>query len=278
MNVIILGSSGLIGFTLYKYLSNQKNLNVIGTYNSNKPPFINIKKFDFQKDDISFLNQFDLVINCIGITKHNKNSSNFKYVYDLNIKLPLILNDLVRSNALDVIHISTDCVFSGIKGNYKENSNDYSDDTYGVSKRASESLMRNSFIIRTSTIGHEFFLKNGLLEWFLSTNKKCSGFKNAYFNGLTTLELGKIIYKYFIAKSFFPKTLINIGSRKISKYDLLCKLKKIYNKQVEIEKDYNLEIDRSLNIDKFIKLTDYQPKTWYKMLLENKYYISNVQK
>lgn len=276
MNIVILGSSGLIGSTLYKYLSTKKKLNILGTYNSYKPPFKNIKKYDFQKDDSSFLKQFDLVINCIGITKHNDKSYNIKYVYDLNIKLPLILNDLASSKSTNVIHISTDCVFLGSKGNYKENSNDYARDTYGESKRVAESVMQNSFVIRTSTIGHEFFFKYGLLEWFLATEKKCSGFKNAYFNGLTTLELGKIIYKYFIAKSFFPKTLINIGSRKISKYDLLCEIKKIYNHKVEIEEDLKFKIDRTLNIDKFTKLTDYQPKTWYKMLLENKYYISNV--
>ena len=278
MNVIILGSSGLIGSTLYKYLSTKKNLIVTGTYNSNKPPFKIVKKYDFQKDNTSFLKQFDLVINCIGITKHNTNSSNIKLIYDLNIRLPLMLNDLAKDKALNVIQISTDCVFLGSKGNYKENSNDYSRDIYGESKRVAESVMQNSFVIRTSTIGHEFFFKNGLLEWFLSIDKKCSGFKNAYFNGLTTLELGKIIYKYFIAKSFFPKTLINIGSRKISKYDLLFKIKKIYNHKVEIEQEHSFKIDRSLNTDKFTKLTDYHPKTWYKMLLENKYYISNVQK
>jgi dTDP-4-dehydrorhamnose reductase len=139
-----------------------------------------------------------------------------------------------------------------------------------------ESIMKNSLIIRTSTIGHEFFFKNGLLEWFLSTNKQCKGYKNAYFNGLTTLELSKIIYKYFISKSFFPNTLLNIGSKKISKYDLLCEIKKIYKHKTEINEDYKFKIDRSLNTDKFIKLTDYKAKTWYKMLLENKNYISNV--
>jgi dTDP-4-dehydrorhamnose reductase len=266
----------LIGSTLFKYLSTKKNLNVTGTYNSNKPPFKNLKKYDFQKDDITFIKNFDLVINCIGITKHNDNSSNLKLVYDLNIKLPLLLNDLASSKEVYVIHISTDCIFSGSKGNYRENSKDFSRDIYGESKRIAESLMRNSLVIRCSTIGHEFFFQNGLLEWFLSTEKKCKGFKNAYFNGLTTLELGKIIFKYFISKSFFPKTLLNIGSEKISKYDLLCEVKKIYNLKVEIEQDYKFKIDRSLNIAKFTKLTAYKPKTWYKMLLENKYYISNV--
>ena len=136
--------------------------------------------------------------------------------------------------------------------------------------------MKNSLIIRTSTVGHEFFYKNGLLEWFLSNNEKCTGYSNAFFNGLTSLELAKIIYKYFIKISFFPKILINIGSHKISKYDLLIKLNKLYNLNIDIEKDLDFKIDRTLDISKFLNLTDYKPKTWYRMLLENKNYLKNV--
>jgi len=274
--ILILGSSGLIGSTLYKYLSSINKISVHGTYNSNKPPFQNQIKFDFNNDNIDFLEDYDLIINCIGITKHNPKSFNLEVVYNLNIKLPLILNDLVKLKKVNVIQISSDCVFSGSTGNYKENSCDYSFDTYGQTKRISEAIMKNSLIIRTSTIGHEFFFKNGLLEWFLSNKKKCVGFKNAYFNGLTTLELAKVIYKYFISKSYYPKLLINIGSSRISKYDLLCKLNKVYNLDIKIEKNYDFQIDRTLNISKFLNLTDYKPKTWYKMLKDNKRYIKNV--
>jgi len=276
--ILVLGASGLIGSTIYKYLSSKKNLLVFGTYNQNKPPFKNIIKYDFYDSDTNFINDYDLLINCIGITKHHNQFSNIDLAYNLNIKLPLILNDLVKSKKIKVIHISTDCIFSGSKGNYKENDIDYSTDIYGQTKRIAESLMKDSLVIRTSTIGHEFFFKKGLLEWFLSINSQCKGFDRAYFNGLTTLELAKVIYKYFIQKSFFPKMLVNIGSNKISKYELLNKLKIIYDLSVKIERDTSFYIDRSLNISKFIKITNYKPKTWYKMLIENKNYIYNVQK
>tara|TARA_B100000925_G_scaffold288649_1_gene270058 strand:+ start:6022 stop:6861 length:840 start_codon:yes stop_codon:yes gene_type:complete len=276
--ILVLGASGLIGSTIYKYLSSKKNLLVFGTYNQNKPPLKNIIKYDFFDTDTNFINDYDLLINCIGVTKHHNLFSNIDFAYNLNIKLPLILNDLVKSKKIKVIHISTDCIFSGSKGNYKENDIDYSTDIYGQTKRIAESLMKDSLVIRTSTIGHEFFFKKGLLEWFLSINSQCKGFDRAYFNGLTSLELAKIIYKYFIKKSFFPKMLLNIGSNKISKYELLNKLKIIYDLSVKIERDTSFYIDRSLNISKFIKITNYKPKTWYKMLIENKNYIYNVQK
>jgi dTDP-4-dehydrorhamnose reductase len=276
LKIIILGSSGLIGSTLYKYLSQKKNIHVTGTYCSNKPSFKNLLKYNFFEHDLSFLKNYDLIINCIGITKHNFNISNTSLVYNINIKLPLQLDDSVKTRRFKVIHISSDCIFSGSKGNYKENDTDYASDIYGQTKRISEIIMKNSLIIRTSTIGHEFFYKNGLLEWFLSNKKECKGFNNAYFNGLTTLELSKIIYKYFIQKSFYPKSIINIGSNEISKYDLLCKIAQIYNLKIDIKRDFDFKINRTLNINKFIKLTDYKPKTWYKMLQDNKYYIKNV--
>ena len=272
-SVLVLGASGLIGSTIYKYLVSQKTLEVFGTYNSNKPPFKNIIKFNFLKDDKSFLKEYSIIINCIGITKHNIKASNLSLMYNLNIKLPLILDELSKKKITNVIHISTDCVFSGKIGNYKENSNDYSLSYYGETKRIAEMILKNCLVIRTSTVGHEFFFKNGLLEWFLSQKKKCIGFNNAYFNGLTTLELSKIIYKYFIYKSFFPNKIINVGSKKISKYELLSKMKDLYHRNIEIEKDNQFKIDRTLDISKFINLTDYKPKTWYKMLLENKNYL-----
>ena len=274
--IIILGASGMIGSTIFKYLSIKKNIKVFGTYHSNKLPFKNIIKFDYLNDKLDFLKNYDLVINCIGITKHNKNISNIEITYSLNINLPLALNDLAKNKYLNVIHISTDCIFSGLKGNYKENDQDFSVDIYGQTKRIGELVMKNSLVIRTSTIGHEFYQKNGLLEWFLSRKNTCSGYCNAFFNGLTTLELAKIIYKFFIMKRYFPKTLLNITSNKISKYELLNEIKNIYGLKIKIKKDLNFKIDRSLNNSKFINLTDYKPKTWYKMLKENKNYLKNV--
>lgn len=274
--ILVLGSSGLIGSTIYKYLSSKKNISVFGTYNQNKPPFKDLIKFDFFNNNLSFLDKYDLLINCIGLTKHHSNISKIDSVYNLNIKLPLMLNDLVKSKKIKVIQISTDCIFSGAKGNYKEDDIDYASDIYGQTKRIAETIMSDSLIIRTSTIGHEFFFKKGLLEWFISTSGKCRGFDRAYFNGLTTLELAKVIYKYFIQKSYFPKMVINIGSNKISKYELLHKFNTVYDHNINIEKDSTFKIDRSLNISKFIKLTDYKPKTWYKMLKENKNYIQSV--
>ena len=98
--ILILGSSGLIGCTLYKYLSSIKKISVEGTYNSNKLPFKYQKKFNFIKDDMNFFQNYDLIINCIGITKHNPSYSDINLVFNLNVRLPLMLNDLAKEKKI----------------------------------------------------------------------------------------------------------------------------------------------------------------------------------
>lgn len=269
MKILVLGSSGLIGSTIYMYLSKKKLL-TYGTYNNNKPNFKNIIKFNYLQDSIDFFFNFDLIINCIGLTKHMQNINNLNETYFLNIQLPLKLSQFSQIHKKKIIHISSDCVFNGIKGNFKEYDKDLADDIYGQSKYISELILKKSLIIRTSTIGHEIISKNGLLEWFLTQDNIIEGYKNAFFNGLTTLELSKIIYKYFICKNYFPKILINISSSKISKYDLLNHISLIYKKKIKIEENYQYKIDRTLNNSKFLKLTDYKIKSWYTMIKESK--------
>jgi len=265
LKILILGSSGLIGSTIYRYLSQYKKLDIYGTYNRNKPPFLN-------------LINFDVIINCIGITKHQKDVKDLNKTYFLNIQLPLNLSLYSQKHSINFIHISSDCVFDGIKGNFKERDNRLSGDIYGQTKYIGESIIKNSLIIRTSTIGHEIFFKKGLLEWFLSQKNSCEGYKKAYFNGVTTLELSKILFKFFISRRFFPNMLLNVGTNKISKFDLLQKISKIYDKKIEIKENSSLIIDRSLNISKFINLTEYNQKSWYTMIKETNIFYKKCSK
>lgn len=278
MKILILGSSGLIGSTIYRYLSLKNAVSTYGTYNCNKPPFNNLIKFNYLKDSLENFKNFDVIINCIGVTKHKKDINDLNKTYFLNIQLPLNLDLFSQKNSIKVIHISSDCIFNGIKGNFKEKDIRLAKDIYGQSKYIAELILKNSLVIRSSTIGHEIFYKHGLLEWFLYKKKFCDGYKNAYFNGLTTLELAKIIYKYFIRKKYFPKIILNVGSTKISKFDLLQKISKIYNKKIDIKESCSLKIDRSLNISKFINLTEYNPKSWYIMIKESKIFYEKCLK
>ena len=112
--------------------------------------------------------------------------------------------------------------------------------------------------------------KFGLLEWFLSKNKSVYGYKNVYFSGPTTLELSKIIYEFIIKKTIIKRGLYHISSDRISKFDLLKLIKKIYNKKINITPSYETKIDRSLNNKKFLAKTNYMQKNWVTMLKEMK--------
>ena len=284
--ILILGSNGLIGNNITRYLK-RKKLKIYPMVKSKNEKFLNDIKFYYNKN-ISSNKSIDniikiierikphFVINCLGITKHRKTKKNLI----CNVNLPKILLKNRKKLNFNLIHITSDCVFNGKKGNYDENHNTNAEDHYGISKaKADQLLIKNSgvIILRTSTIGHEIKTKKGLLEWFLSQKKNVNGFKKAYFSGPTTLELSKIIYTYIIKKKVIKSGLYNIAGPKINKYKLLKIIKKIYNKNIIIKKEHKFKIDRSLNANKFYKVTKYKPKSWSKMISECKEFYIEYQ-
>ena len=129
--------------------------------------------------------------------------------------------------------------------------------------------------IRTSFIGPEIKSQKSLLNWFLSQNKEVNGFNNAFFSGVTSLELCHIIFKYFLKNKELYNKIINVGGYTISKYDLLSCIAKIFDKKILIKKFDNFKIDRSLNCQKFNKITEYKNKSWLIMLRELKVFMKN---
>lgn len=209
-----------------------------------------------------------VVINCIGAIKQLKNSiDTSSYIY-LNSLFPHLLFEICDSANSRLIQVSTDCVFSGKKGNYNEK--DFSDckDLYGKSKFLGEIIdKKNVLTLRTSIIGHELSKKISLLEWFLSQKKQCFGYENAIFSGLPTVTLSRII-KDYILKDESIYGLYHVSSNPISKLNLLKKISKIYNKKILIVPKNNLKIDRSLDSSLFIKKTGYKISSWDFMIRE----------
>ena len=195
----------------------------------------------------------EVVINCVGITKHVFSGSNTSSLIFANSLFPHNLNKICKEYNAKLIHISTDCVFSGMKGNYFEFDNTDSFDMYGKSKALGEIIDINCLTIRTSTIGHEINTKYGLLEWFLGQSEVCDGHSNAIFSGLPTIVLAEVLRDIIIHEKKLAG-LLHIGSSPISKYDLLCLIKDIYNKNINIRKIDKPIINRSLNADKFKSL------------------------
>ena len=277
MKIIILGSTGILGRTLQHYLSDKKIDFITLSRNKNNNRNINLKNFsNFKKlEQIIFKVKPTHVINCIGVTKFNNTYENKELTNSLNTKMPIYLAKFCKLNKIYLLHISTDCVFSGKKGNYSDFSLKDSKDLYGLSKSKGEVKNKFTSTIRTSFIGPELNTRKSLLSWFLNEKQIVKGYSKAFFSGLTSLELCKIIFNYFIKKNFLQNKIINVGSRRISKYILLKKIRKIFKKKVDILRYQNFTIDRSLNSKKFRKLTNYKIVKWDKMLLELKKFMIN---
>jgi dTDP-4-dehydrorhamnose reductase len=284
-NIIIIGANGMIGNCLFKYLSFKKKYQVYGFVRNkmilnhenrliDKTKIIEVQILgnnNFKKI-IQALNP-EVIINCAGIVKQNPLINNIPLTIELNSLFPHNLNLICKELNCRLIQLSTDCVFSGKKGNYKEN--DYADanDLYGRSKFMGEINDKNCLTIRTSFIGHELKNKWGLLSWFISQEKKVNGFKNSIYSGLTTLEIAKIIYKFVLPNKEI-NGLYHIASNPIDKFSLLEIINEIYQKDITIKKDYSLINDKSLDFSKFREVTGYEPIEWAYALKE----LKNFQK
>jgi dTDP-4-dehydrorhamnose reductase len=274
--ILIFGVNGMLGNAIFKYFSTKNKYDVIGI--SRKT----ITEFNFLSDKIKvhadvtdyenliqiFMeNKPDIVINCIGIIKQSEISKNVLDTIPINSLFPHKLGFLCKLSNSRLIHFSTDCVFSGIKGNYNEFDNPDPIDLYGRSKLIGEVNEENTITLRTSIIGHELNTNKSLLNWFLSSKNEIKGYKNAFFSGLTTLEVAKTLEKYIFPN---PKLsgLYHLASDRISKYELLKIISQEYKHEINIIPDHNYFIDRSLNCDKLKIETGYEITSWTKQIKE----------
>jgi len=284
IKILILGSTGMMGSTISKLLKNDKRFEILCTYRSlKKIKIIKLKRKQKIKLNVNKLNEIkkiinkfepDYLINCIGLIKQLLNKKNIKKTKYLNSIIPIKLSKFADKKKFKIVHLSTDCVFSGKKGNYTEKDKPDSKDIYGISKFRGEVKSKNVLNIRTSIIGHEINTSYSLLNWFLK-QKIVNGFKRAFFSGLTTLELSKIIINEVIIKNKISNGLFHVSGPKISKFNLLKIIKKIYKKNIRINIDYSFKIDRSLSSSKFRKKITLRTKSWPKMIKELKTFNEN---
>ena len=272
MKILILGSTGILGKTLFFYLKSKKiKFSCISRKKKDSLYLKNFKNISKLKKMICAEKPTHL-INCLGVTKFNKSYNLTKETKFINTLFPKKLAKFCLKKEIYFIHISTDCVFSGKKGNYLETSKKDASDLYGKTKALGEVKNKYCSTIRTSFIGPETKTKKSLLNWFLS-KKKVYGYDQAFFSGLTSLELSKIIYNFFLIKKKHFNKIINVGGYKISKFLLLSKINKVFEKKILIIKSPKFKINRSLNSLKFQKTSGYKIKNWNKMLFELKLFM-----
>lgn len=208
----------------------------------------------------------EVIVNCAGIIKQRAEAKAMLPSIAVNSLLPLWLATYCASWGGRLIHISTDCVFSG-KGNpgkdgYTEDDPSDAEDLYGKTKHLGEVVADNAVTLRTSIIGRELFNRSSLLEWFLSQHRKqVNGFRNALYSGVTTNHLAEVIGDV-IQFHHSLSGLYQVTSRTIPKYDLLCLLRDAYKLDVEIVSDETFHCDRSMVGDKFRRATGYACPPW----------------
>lgn len=272
--VLILGGTGMLGHTLFTHLSAQSDLNVFATARSldgldrwfppnlfeKIRPHVDADNFDTVIRALASI-QPDIVINCIGLIKQLPVANDPLSAITVNAQLPHRISMVCRTAGARMIHISTDCVFDGVKGNYRESDPSNAADLYGRTKFLGEVSYPHCVTLRTSIIGHELKGKYGLIEWFLAQQGKVRGFTKAVYSGFPTIEMAKIISDVVIPN---PKLtgMYHVSTEPISKYDLLKLVAKKYGKQIEIEPFDEFASDRSLDSSIFCQFTGYQPPSW----------------
>lgn len=209
----------------------------------------------------------DVVVNAVGVVKQEP-SADPSEMLALNAVLPHTLATLAKELDFRLITISTDCVFSGSKGNYRESESPDPTDFYGKTKVDGEVRGPDCLTLRTSMIGRELDSCHSLVEWMLAhRNEELRGYVNAIFSGFPTLRLSQIIADVITDHPALTG-VYHVSSEAISKYDLLKLINDHFNANIRIIPDQNLRIDRSLNSDRFQAETGIVIASWPEMIRE----------
>ena len=275
--VLILGATGMLGHKLLQVLSGRYDVfgsvrrfvdecpvipgvdidRIVGEVDAERPETVRVAIDELRPE---------VVINCIGIIKQLDEAKNAEPNIRINALWPHQLARMCGEYGSRMIHISTDCVFSGCTGMYTEASESDATDLYGRSKFLGEVDSGNCLTVRTSVIGHELNSSYGLIEWFLSNRgKRVKGFRHAIYSGFPTVMLAGILGDV-IAEHADLHGVWQVSSDPINKYDLLKLVRDLYDVDVEIEPDDDFRIDRSLDSGRFREETGFRPPSWPEMI------------
>ena len=278
MRICILGAGGMLGHMLVRVLSESHD--VYGTSKqewsatSGLAKFLNKEKWiaGVNASDIATVidffreHQFDVVINCIGVVKQRGYRTSEEEMIEVNAHFPHKLLSICDSSGARLIHISTDCVFSGNKGNYVETDNPDPVDIYGSSKLAGEIVDDHNLTIRTSHVGRELTNFTSLFEWILSNRgKKVVGYSNVIYSGLTTFSLSVVINSLLTTGSSI-NGLVHVASNPIDKFKLITELNNRLDLDINVEIDKSVVLNRSLLSSDQITQLGIEIPSWDQML------------
>lgn len=279
MRALVLGAGGMLGHRVWRELSEHMEsfAAIRGRYRS----YASLDWFDEDCviESIDVLRDEDLahafatarpevVVNAVGIVKQRPDADDAVQTIGINALLPHKLAALCGRRGARLIHLGTDCVFSGGRGNYRESDTPDARDLYGRSKLLGEVDEPDCVTLRTSMVGREIGSARGLVEWFLSERgKTVRGFTRARFSGLTTAELARVIRDVALRHPDL-RGVWHVAGEQISKYDLLSLLNDALGLGTTITADDSFVCDRTLDAHRFMNATGYRPPPWADMVAE----------
>lgn len=278
MRILILGGDGMLGHRLLAEFADAHDTAVTlrrpferyagFPYCDSGRCFCDVDALDFGSIERAVdAHRPQVVINAIGIVKQRDDADDRRLAIEINALLPHRLAALCRERRARLVHISTDCVFSGRRGLYRETDNADAEDVYGRTKFLGEVAAPGCITLRTSIIGREMSRKRGLLEWLMAQHGEIRGFTRAVFSGLTTHELARVI-RMLVERHPEASGLYHVASQPIDKFSLLMAIKDALDLPVEIVPQDDVVVDRSLDGSLFNRTYDYDPPSWGRMVAE----------
>ncbi|WGQ07509.1 SDR family oxidoreductase [Pedobacter gandavensis] len=275
MKILIIGSKGMAGHVIYNFFKENTDFNVVDIARGEDShiPSHQFDVTDFNKlRDVLKLEKPEIVVNCIGILNKDAEDNPDKAIL-LNCYLPHFLAKLGDEQGFRLIHISTDCVFSGKTGSYTESSVKDGIGFYAQTKALGEVVYGNHLTLRTSIIGPELKSNGiGLFHWFMQQKGEIKGYRRAFWTGITTIELAKIIKSAIDQNIYGLHHLVN--DNKVSKFDLLNLFVDVFERTgLSIKPSDEYEVDKSLL--RTNELFNYQVPSYKFMIEEMKVWILN---
>jgi dTDP-4-dehydrorhamnose reductase len=270
--ILVLGIKGMAGHVIFKSLPKLGNYNIYGLARNIEPTN---KIFNLDVINTKGLNEllnlkFDVIINCIGILNKDAEDNPDKAIW-FNSYFPHLLEAMTKNSTTKVISISTDCVFSGKKGDYTEYDFKDGEGFYSISKSMGEIINNRDLTIRTSIIGPELN-KNGigLFNWFMLQNNLINGYSKAFWSGISTVELAKVIHQTI--QQQISGLIIVSGNPKISKFDLLKLFNLIFkDNSLNIIENSKYLVDKSMSSSR--NDFNYITPSYQNMIIEMKEWI-----
>lgn len=275
VKVLVLGAGGMLGHQLWLQLGGRHE--VLGTLRADhaglrrkeSPTRLLRSGVDANREaDLAALMDElrpAVLLNAVGVIKQLPAGRDPEACLRLNSLLPHVLHRLSRERGIRLVHVSTDCVFSGARGGYRESDPPDADDLYGRSKALGEVAGPGALTLRTSIIGHELKHRLSLLEWFLSQSGSVTGHAGVRWNGVTTVELARVVEEHVLPRPDLDG-LFQVASRPLSKAELLRRVAAVYGLTTQVEDRREPVNDKTLDGSRFAAATGWHAPDWDEML------------